>query len=48
MQTLSIKVGISLYKLRSWFRDLGIDNYQQLKVKLSDSEWCDFWKTKLC
>lgn len=43
---LSKLFNISEYKLRQWFREIDIDNYQQLGWKLNIIEWCLFWSMK--
>jgi hypothetical protein len=43
---ISTMFEISEYKIRSWFRELGIDNYQQLGYNLTNEQWCEFWREK--
>jgi hypothetical protein len=44
MKDLVEKYKISGYKLKMWFREIGVDNYQSLWYKTSKNEWCEFWR----
>lgn len=39
---------ISLYKIRTWLKEYGIDNYQQLCYKFNHETWVYFWEDILC
>jgi len=45
MNNLSKHIKISPYKIRQWFRSIGISNYQKFSNITSISEWQNFWRS---
>ena len=46
MKDISTLFSISEFKIRQWFREIGVDNYQQLCYKLIDDSWEQYWRIK--
>lgn len=46
MKDISTLFSISEFKLRQWFREIGVDNYQQLCYRLVGDSWEQYWRTK--
>lgn len=45
MNILCVATKMSPYKIRQWFRELGIDNYQRFMFQKTDKEWKSFWRS---
>jgi|AntRauTorcE11897_2_1112592.scaffolds.fasta_scaffold29614_2 group I intron endonuclease len=46
MKQISTKFEITEYKIRQWFREIGVKNFQQLRHNLTTKQWQEFWEEK--